>query len=271
MFGHGPTSLPNHRRQQPGTPAHTESIVHSTCDRSTSGSFASAGQAAETAATGGMSGLLNARRGFSMAKDVIPGKLPERLVGGSVADKLQAAGPVADKLKARAIEQLKDPSKGMTQAIFEPSSNAGAVLKTAEPLAGRHEVVHGLVNNAYQTGEMAGLPFPIKAAATLQRMGGGANKGIMPAVGYAADELAAHALENRGLLEQLRGAGRFLFKPGANHDFYAREFSDISPLVGALYGQLPNAPRYAAGLGAAGLGGGALGAYAYGSSPDEER
>jgi hypothetical protein len=218
------------------------------------------------AAQSALTPLMNARRSFTMAKNVTPSNIGS-LVGGDTANKMKAV-QVANDLADEVVGQMRSGGAMRTAGYFQPSENAGAIMKGAAPEIGRHEVIHGLVNAA-TTGDMSGMPLPVKAAASLYRLGGGAEaQNFTSGMGNVMNELAAHSMQNRGLLNQLQGGASFLFKPGQAHNFYASQFAQTSPLAAALYSTLPVTP-YAAG--AAGLAGAGYGAYAYGSNPNEER
>lgn len=184
--------------------------------------------------------LLGARRGFTMAKDV-----GEEGVGRLVGQSGRAgAAELAGELAA-------NPG---AQGAFVPSLNAGAVASNAAANTGRHEIIHGMLNQGMQTGNTQGMPLMMRGAVGLKNAAGTNETGFLRGIADLGEELTAQTLENRGLLNQAMGAGRFLLQPGARHAQYADWLAQSSPLVSNLYRYAPHA---AIGGTAAGAGGAA--------------
>jgi hypothetical protein len=154
-------------------------------------------------------------------------------------------------------------SEGAEGAYF-PDLNAGAVMSDARPVARRHEVIHGLIDQATKSGDASGLPLAAKLPVWMTPKAG-PDAPFRYTLAKAADELAAQSLENRGLLEQLRGAGRFLFNNPLDpaqqgvRRAYLNQYREFSPGAARLLGAAGNAPLAAGGLAAGGLGLGAAG------------
>lgn len=191
--------------------------------------------------------LKAARSNLAMAQEVDP-------VTG-VAGRIVGGGPEA-RGYAEALGRLLPEQQGVL-GMHMGEYGAGAALKGAGPATTRHEVVHSLVDQVARGGSGEGMPWPVRLAGRLRA--GTGDTGPRSALGLLADETAAHALENRGLMGQVGGAGRFLFdntsrwgresRPG-----FAAQLAERSPLVAALFNSLPYAPAAGAGaLGGAGL------------------
>lgn len=132
--------------------------------------------------------------------------------------------------------------------------------RTGDTVTNRHETVHGLVDAARRSGNTAGIPMIAKPAAWVgQGLDPMTATGPRAATAALLDEMAAHTLENRGLANQLKGFGGFMFgnpfKPSSfERNAYANMFSGLSPTVGGIYRGMRYVP-HAAGAGAAGAGG----------------
>jgi hypothetical protein len=135
---------------------------------------------------------------------------------------------------------------------YSPRMNMAAVLDaggTGGWTTRRHEVMHGLIDQARKAGDSSGLPSRLsKVAASLPSPEGEGNP-IMRALGLLADEAAAHAAEGRRPVDQLASLRHLFTDPNAV-SVYGGQLNEISPLVAALY---RNA-RYAPVAGAAGVG-----------------
>lgn len=182
--------------------------------------------------------LRNARNSFAMAKGVSPLGSAARIVGGN---------PESRALAEAAAAQLPSFGDGLTAGAFGsagPGVSAGAALASAPASTARHEIIHGLVNSVAQGGPGEGLPGVVRAAGWLK--GGGQPTGLRAGLGSLLDETAAQSLEHRGTLNQLGGAGRFLFG-GAPEEraLYAQLLGEKSPLVGKVFGALPNLAKTA--------------------------
>lgn len=128
----------------------------------------------------------------------------------------------------------------------------------------RHETIHGLINQAAQTGQREGLGPVAQLASWLKGPAvRDATAGLAESPHYTtfrtgageiADELAARMGSARGLGGQLREGAGFLFQspeqlvygsPG--RDFYSNLFRNVNPWAGTLYDMLGISP-YLAGL-----------------------
>jgi hypothetical protein len=193
--------------------------------------------------------LLDKRRGFGVV-EVQPA------VGGAkvVAPPHSVLGLPEQEHVGRVMARLAGEAEG----AYFPTLNAGAVLKGTGPNVRRHEVVHGLIDQATKTGDTSGLPLVAKLPVWLAPKAG-RDAPFRHTLAQVADELAAQALENKGLLEQLRGGARFLFAnpldgpQQAVRRAYFDAFQKRSPAAARLYELVGNAPL-AVGAGAAGLG-----------------
>lgn len=195
------------------------------------------------------SAMKGARGNFPMAYGAEGGAA--RVAGGSPFQKMQARN-----LLGQIGAENAAATDTITGGMYDAARQVGAVVPEAHPLVGRHEVVHGLVNQAARTGETEGLPFLVRLAARAQPADPAAT-GFRAGMANMLDELAAHTLQERGTLNQLGGATRFLFggAGGPVRESYAQTFGASSPLTGALYRSLGYAPHVGVGAGAAGLGG----------------
>lgn len=164
----------------------------------------------------------------------------------------------ADDLGEAAGDLIQSAPEGVWGRYY-PGKNIAATLVGAPPSTTRHEVIHGLVRNAANTGDTEGLPFLVKLAAKVT--GPEYKPGVRSGIARVMDELAAHTLENKGAWNQVKGGADFLFgnpfsKSGrAVRNIYSDLIHSDSPLVGYAYDALGYAPL------AAGAGAGALGAY----------
>ena len=208
-------------------------------------------------AAGAVSPLLQARRGLSIAKDVNAAGQAGRIVGGSGASR-QAAQTAAGWL----AEDIPNGWGGMFTKVGDTPTIAvsGEIPAAEKLLTQRHELIHGLVDQAARSGNSQGMPALVKLAATVKGPGG-AETGLRAGAGAILDELAAQSLENKGAWNQVQGGARFLFGGSPEQRAaYQGVFSKISPTVGRAYGALPYVPYAAGAAGAAGAGGGLLAA-----------
>jgi len=149
-----------------------------------------------------------------------------------------------------------------TGGFYDKNANTMVALKRMDPATvRRHESIHALVDQAAKTGNLEDLPLIMKIPAMLKS---GAESGsFRSGLGKITDELAAQSLENRGILNQIRGGADFLFgrDPG-----YLPRFLKYNRPSGELFRALLNTGefgRQAAGgatpliAGALGLAGGA--------------
>jgi hypothetical protein len=214
--------------------------------------YAGIGQAAKMLGGAGEAGasrlsqLLGNRRGFTMLKDVDPGMSTiGRMAGAETSEGIANA----------AAGRLMNLAEGGTQGLYSSQLNTGASLLGADPAATRHEIIHGIIDQAAKSGSTDKLPILMKIPARLAA--DGQETGIRAGLAELTDELAAHTLENRGTMGQLRGAAEYLFNHpwnNANRAGYAERLGDISPAVAMLYRAMGYAPHAAVGAGAAGGG-----------------
>jgi hypothetical protein len=196
------------------------------------------------AAASRFSPLKAARSNLAVASEVDPATgVAARVVGGSPQSReyAQAAGRLL----------AEDAATG-AQGLHFPAERAAATLQGTGPQAARHEIVHSLVDQVSQGGPTEGMPWPVRMAGWLGK--GGGNSGPRAGLAHMANEGAAQALENRGLMSQLGGAGRFLFDNVSEwgrqaRPVYSRQIAARSPLVGKMYDALPYAPAVGAGVG----------------------
>jgi len=139
--------------------------------------------------------------------------------GGTISGNERAMGRLAD---------MATESGFRTDGMYDPGLRAAAIIEGADPKVARHETIHGLIDTASRTGEYGGMPLAMQVPARLIRSPFKFTRGL----GEVADETVAHALENRGLWDQLGGAYRFLSNPQRG---YAKQFEQTSPLAAALY------------------------------------
>lgn len=207
----------------------------------------------------GVSKLLPLRRNFAMAHGVDAAAPGSGTILGGTSQARETAGLLSElmppmlKQKGGVGGYLPGEAAGVTLAERGMGSMGTGVGERALDTVGRHEVMHGLIDQARISGEMGGLPaIPRMAASTLR----GSDPGTFRrGFGNLLDELAANTAETPGVMGQARGAANFLFGGSpAERAGYAAQFGKDSPLVGAIYGNLNYAP-YAAGAGAGALGG----------------
>ncbi len=228
--------------------------------------------------------LRSLRQGFPVAYDVDPhADTIGRIVGGTGPDVEHRAMVAAGDL----LDQVQQGDRVLGQFMPAPGPNAGAVLTGAPATTGRHEIIHGMIANAAQAGpeEIAKLPMLARPAAKMYQVGMGSNSTFPMGLGQIADEVAAQALENRGLLGQMGGAAKFLFnRPKADtglinlarrsrglfgnaetgvdmtlgnlptRDYYHQLYDQTSPMAAELFRQVGWVPATAAGAGLGGLG-----------------
>jgi hypothetical protein len=210
------------------------------------------GASAEEAAAARLSNMLNARRGFAMVKDINPvTNKAAKIVGGDPEQGIKAARYLLG-------EAQRNP---LTQGIYVGAYDAGGVLRGAIPEVGRHEVIHGLIDQAAKTGSMSDLPLGMRIPAQLRASASGQKTGIMRGLADLTDELAAQTLMYRTPQGQLEGALNFLVARPDNalvRAGYANALDARSPLVGALYRGMGYAPHAALAGGTAAFAGNEL-------------
>lgn len=146
----------------------------------------------------------------------------------------ETTGPMSRSAAGFMADNVPDIMSGRIGGTFAGIENnakgvTGIGLST-NPITNRHEVVHGLINAAADTGNTAGLPLSMKVPANIYRYGGW--KGVPGATGRMFDEAAAHAAEGRGFLNQLGRYGDFFMDP---HPSYLDAEAQLSPLVAAMH------------------------------------
>jgi hypothetical protein len=181
-------------------------------------------EAGAGAAEGGFGGLLAARRGFGMLKQV--GGPGERLIGQATF----GAGKGA--MLPAAAENFANPA---TKGFFRMGAGWGATAGGTAPSVARHEIGHGLVEGA-QTAlgngmqAPAGTPWLARQAAGMMNSQRSAIRGL----GGIANETFAHAAEGRTGLGQVARGANFLFNPDKTLA-YRGAIAQQSPLVGNLW------------------------------------
>lgn len=167
------------------------------------------------------------------------GEVPSGMTTDEINAVMNTAGSYLGSGRSRGIfSQTRDTANGL--AFLPPG---------ASPQTSRHEIMHALINRAQQTGDYSGIGPIAKAAAYVNRAAG-SESGFVRGIGSVLDEMAGHAAEGKGSLDQLSRAAGFLFDP---RPAYVKQFAAESPLVAAMY-------QYSPYLGAAGLTGATAGA-----------
>lgn len=128
----------------------------------------------------------------------------------------------------------------------------------------RHEMYHGILDEALKTGDTAGLTPLQKAAHYLKSTADPYGTSPRDALSTLLNETGAHAAEQTSPIGQLLSGGKYLFgaRGSPGRAFYANQLADTSPSIGALYKALGYAPEAGVALGGTGIGvGGGLAAY----------
>jgi hypothetical protein len=201
----------------------------------------------------GVGRMLGKRRGFDVI-EVDPHASEISKIMGGAGGGMPVAGD--DALLSTASRMMEEAPSGL-QGMYRWRDNVAAFVPGADPRTVRHEVLHGLVDQAVKQGNTEGLPFLSRLAANAY--GDGQNIGATRSgLATLLDELQAFTYENRGLKEQLRGAGRFLFNnPLGNpidRGHYASVVGEFSPAAANLYRAVGYAPHALGGAATAGLG-----------------
>lgn len=201
---------------------------------------------------GPVSPLLNARRNFSVLRDVGMDSANQptfRAVGG-LDNTVGRSKQVLSSANNFVTDSMMDSMNGITpaQGAYSSVNRVASVAADASPGTLRHETMHGLIDNAVRSGDGSGLAMIPRASAAMQR----ANSPLLNGLGQIAEEAAAYGSEGRGPMRQMSNMLSFLDNPTSG---YASQFSQVSPLAAKLYAAraLPNAGRLA-GAGAAGAG-----------------
>lgn len=115
----------------------------------------------------------------------------------------------------------------------------------------RHEVMHGLIDQARKAGDPSAIPGAVgRLAARLPYAYDETANPLLRGLGLITDETAAHmAGAGRSLPRQLGGAYEFLAAP-EKLAFYGNQLENISPAAASIYRNVRYAPG-AAGVGAA--------------------
>lgn len=198
--------------------------------------------------------------GLGDASSALRGARSNMAIAHGVDDAGKAAQIVGGNSAARSLAAELGGELGNIEGAvgsYFPGQSAGVVRKGMGPDVWRHELSHGLVDQA-RLGQGADLPLPFRAVGALRRgtidSANQAIPGVRSALGYMADEALAHGVENRGLLNQLGGSAKFLFGNSPERAVYTGAMSELSPMVGRVYGAMPMASKIGA-AGALGLGG----------------
>lgn len=168
-------------------------------------------------------------------------------------------------------KQTGDEALEGAAGFYSPLRNTRVTLEGSEPyLTSRHEGIHALIDQAAKAGTTEGLPSWLMKIPAALKMGGAERGTFRHGLGKITDELAAQTLENKGVLNQLRGAGNFLFGPDQG---YLQGYLANNRPSGELYRALLGTGQFARGqsggvtplmagaLSAGGLGAGLLGSY----------
>jgi hypothetical protein len=206
--------------------------------------------------------LRAARKELAMAKRIDAAGVPEAVVGGT--QRLPSGVNVANELRQNTYDLAPSIADRATReglaGVFLRSDRMGgtmakgAATNVAPNVANRHEVTHGLMNEIAKHGHSGeGLPWVVRMAGNINK--GAGDKGVRAGLGQMADEMAAFAMEKRGLPGQVANAANFLFNPNlANRAGYAADIAKRSPWVGRAYRAAPYATGGAGTVGAAGAG-----------------
>ena len=171
------------------------------------------------------------------------GTLPRRMVMDPTATMFgETTGPIHRGFLGDVLSEAADPlasadvGGGFYGITGGGPGDVTGIGYSTDPISNRHELIHGLVNAAAETGNMSGLPLSVRVPATMYRYAG--ETGPMRALGSIFDEAAAHAAEARGAsaLNRLGTYADFLAYP---HPGYLEQTAARSPLIAALHQNVP--------------------------------
>jgi hypothetical protein len=154
----------------------------------------------------------------------------------------------------------KRTAPAATGGAYHPSLGLASVytdIPSLVGMTGRHELMHGMIDQAVKTGNRSGLGV---LGSTAARFGGSKNS-LASGVHELLGETAARAAEKRGVLGQAGEAARFLVNP-ESHWNYGDYIQKHSPAVAMGWHAAPGAI-------AGGVGGAATGALANPDNPWE--
>lgn len=203
--------------------------------------LAGAGKAAR-----GVEALAPMRRAFGVVKDIAPvGEIGGEAINvGRAVGRTPETGELMNAINGFAKQSLETGSKG----AYHTGSKLAFLPQGASREAARHESIHGMIDSIVSgAADGAGAPWPMRASAWLQTR----QSPFLRGVGEIGDEATAYGLSQKGLLNQIGGAGKFLF---AQHPGYVDQIGQVSPLAAKLYGNSRLLGAAAAGTGA-GVGG----------------
>jgi hypothetical protein len=193
----------------------------------------------------------------------------ENVVPGSMDD---ASKYLANAGKRGADPEFVEKALGNVEAaigsgargVYFPGLDAMGTAEGASLGTGRHEFMHGLVDQAAKGAQVGELPYSAQPAGYLRKAlydsAGDAGdvtrmRGELPAWATLADEFAAHTAAGTTPLEKLQGAAGFLFNPEKQAAYGARlgerGLPGQTPWAARAYGAAGALPR----VGGAGLGG----------------
>lgn len=189
--------------------------------------------------------LADLRRQFTVVRDAGLGATNQPTFG-------RMAGPASYRAASQEVENLlQNPGYG---GQYNPSSSIAAIRQGALPGTDRHEIFHGLMDAARNSGDSGSLSLPARLSNAMQT----SRSPLLQGLGYAGEEGLAHGVQQgRGVMDQLRGAWNFFDKPPS--PIYGDLIGDMSPAAGYIYRNrlIPQAVR---GAGLAGAGAAAYGA-----------
>lgn len=225
------------------------------------GAIGGAAAVAESAAPSAYQAFRPLRQRFSMVRNLRP--VEEAGEGSTAGARTFLSDHYAGELTGQPASRNQflgdvDGLGGVIERVnalgaYNPKFDVGAVKSGVPDPVGvfRHEMTHGLIDQAMKTGDASGLPLVMRVPASLRQ----SQSGFVRGLGRIADETAANALERRDLLGQIGNGARFLMNPSP---LYTRQFADESLLAAALYSHGADASRaLGAGALAAGVGGAA--------------
>lgn len=181
--------------------------------------------AGEATQAGPVSNLLPLRRNLTVVRDArldFTGRPVGVQSGGNFEDARRALQEYAYTAGNAGI------GPNARSAAAYPSINALVLPEGTTPNIARHEIMHGLINNAVQGENASGLPLMPRMVANAQM----SENPIINALGHLGEETVAHGAENRGLLPQLGRMYNFLNNPVSG---YTQQFRGYSPLAAQLY------------------------------------
>lgn len=146
----------------------------------------------------------------------------------------------ADILSAYTQDITTNTPKGVvTRGYYNPAASRAVIGPAGTPTTGRHEILHGLVNQAVRSGRPAGLPAYMRPAYYLTPPFAARMHDSRYALSTIANEMGAVYGQGRGLpfLSRIKGPASHLF--GEKARIYGpTQTARISPAVGTIQNAL---------------------------------